>query len=74
MLFDFRRIILYNILPKKRLFIAFIGFTISAIIISGSGLLITSIFDATRSYLGTTNDIVVISNPQASTPYTIRVS
>ncbi len=66
----YRRIFLYNILPKKRLFIAFIGFLISSTIITGSGILMSSIIDSTASYLGESDDIVIISSPEASTPYT----
>ncbi|MCE7743064.1 MAG: hypothetical protein GOP50_11500, partial [Candidatus Heimdallarchaeota archaeon] len=67
---NIRRIILYNILPKKRLFIAFIGFLISSTIITGAGILLTSIVDSTSSYLGESDDVLVISSPEASTPYT----
>ncbi len=61
---------LYNILPKKRILIAFIGFLISSTIITGGAILMDSIIDATSSYLGESDDVLVISNPQASTPYT----
>ncbi|MCG3226339.1 MAG: ABC transporter permease [Candidatus Heimdallarchaeota archaeon] len=61
---------LYNILPKKRIFIAFLGFLISSTIITGGAILMDSIIDATSSYLGESEDVLVISNPQASTPYT----
>ncbi|MHA1199174.1 MAG: FtsX-like permease family protein [Candidatus Heimdallarchaeaceae archaeon] len=66
----FHRLFLYNILPKKRLLIAFIGFLISSTIITGAGILLTSIVDSTSSYLGESNDVLVISSPEASTPYT----
>ena len=66
----FVKIFLYNILPKKRLLIAFIGFLISSTIITGAGILLTSIVNSTSSYLGESEDILVISNPEASTPYT----
>ena len=65
-----RNIFLYNILPKKRIFIAFIGFLISSTIITGGAILMTSIVDSTNSYLGESDDILVIFNPSASTPYT----
>jgi ABC-type lipoprotein release transport system permease subunit len=65
-----RNIFLYNILPKKRIFIAFIGFLISSTIITGGAILMTSIVDSTTSYLGESEDILVIFNPLASTPYT----
>ncbi len=65
-----RATFLYNILPKKRLFIAFIGFLISSTIITGGAILMDSIIDATSSYLGESENILVISNPKASTPYT----
>jgi ABC-type lipoprotein release transport system permease subunit len=67
---SFRATFLYNILPKKRIFIAFVGFLISSTIITGGAILMDSIIDATSSYLGESDDILVISNPQASTPYT----
>ncbi|MFW9852362.1 MAG: hypothetical protein ACFFDS_05440, partial [Candidatus Thorarchaeota archaeon] len=67
---NIRNIFLYNILPKKRILIAFIGFLISSTIITGGAILMTSIVDATTSYLGESDDILVIFNPQASTPYT----
>ncbi|NPD88450.1 MAG: ABC transporter permease [Asgard group archaeon] len=64
------QIFLYNILPKKRIFIAFLGFLISSTIITGGAILMDSIIDATSSYLGESENILVISNPLASTPYT----
>ena len=67
---DLRTFILYNVLPKKRLLIAFIGFIISSTIITGAGILMTSIVNSTSSYLGESDDILVISSPEASTPYT----
>lgn len=67
---NIRNIFLYNILPKKRIFIAFIGFLISSTIITGGAILMISIVDATTSYLGESDDVLVIFNPEASTPYT----
>ena len=67
---NLRSIFLYNILPKKRIFIAFIGFLISSTIITGGGILMTSIVDSMTSYLGESDDVLVISSPEASTPYT----
>ncbi|MCK4971756.1 MAG: hypothetical protein KAS52_00410, partial [Candidatus Heimdallarchaeota archaeon] len=67
---NLRSIFLYNIIPKKRMFIAFIGFLISSTIITGGGILLISIVESTTSYLGESNDVLVISNPAASTPYT----
>ena len=67
---DYRKLFLYNVLPKKRILIAFIGFLISSTIISGGALLMISIVESTSTYLGETDDVVVISNPYASTPYT----
>ncbi len=67
---NFRSIFLYNIIPKKRMLIAFIGFLISSTIITGGGILLTSIVESTTSYLGESDDVLVISNPAASTPYT----
>ncbi len=67
---DYRQLFLYNVLPKKRILIAFIGFLISSTIISGGALLMISIVESTSTYLGETDDVVVISNPYASTPYT----
>jgi len=67
---NLRSIFLYNIIPKKRIFIAFIGFLISSTIITGGGILLFSIVESTTSYLGESDDILVISNPVASTPYT----
>ncbi len=67
---NLRSIFLYNIIPKKRMFIAFIGFLISSTIITGGGILLVSIVESTTSYLGESDDILVISNPAASTPYT----
>lgn len=68
-----REVFLYNIIPKKRLLIAFIGFLISSTIITGAGVLLTSIVDSTSSYLGESSDVLVISSPEASTPYTSRL-
>ncbi len=70
---NFRSIFLYNIIPKKRMFIAFIGFLISSTIITGGGILLLSIVESTTSYLGESDDILVISNPAASTPYTSKL-
>ncbi len=67
---NLRRIFLYNVLPKKRILLAFIGFLISSTIISGAGILMSSIVNSTASYLGESESILVISNPEASTPYT----
>ncbi|MHA1668875.1 MAG: Ig-like domain-containing protein [Candidatus Heimdallarchaeaceae archaeon] len=67
---DLRHIFLYNILPKKRIIIAFIGFLISSTIITGGAILMNSIIVATNSYMGESDDVLVISNPLASTPYT----
>ncbi len=67
---NLRSVFLYNIIPKKRIFIAFIGFLISSTIITGGGILLLSIVESTTSYLGESDDILVISNPVASTPYT----
>ncbi|MHA1800543.1 MAG: ABC transporter permease [Candidatus Heimdallarchaeaceae archaeon] len=67
---NWRSIFLYNVLPKKRMFIAFIGFLISSTIITGGSILLTSIVESTSSYLGESDDVLVISNPAASTPYT----
>ncbi|MBY8999795.1 MAG: FtsX-like permease family protein [Candidatus Heimdallarchaeota archaeon] len=67
---NWRSIFLYNVLPRKRMFIAFIGFLISSTIITGGGILLTSIVNSTTSYLGESEDVLVISNPAASTPYT----
>ncbi|MEE9409385.1 MAG: hypothetical protein V3V41_00470, partial [Candidatus Heimdallarchaeota archaeon] len=67
---DLHRIFLYNLLPKKRIFIAFIGFLISSTIITGGGILMLNIVESTSSYLGESEDVLVLSNPRASTPYT----
>ncbi len=67
---NLRKIFLYNVLPKKRILLAFIGFLISSTIISGAGILMSSIVNSTASYLGESENILVISNPKASTPYT----
>ncbi len=66
----YRKLFLYNVLPKKRLLIAFIGFLISSTIITGAGILLSSVIESTSSYLGESDDILVISSPEASTPYT----
>ncbi len=70
MVLDFRRFILYNILPRNRMLIAFTGFFLSSIIISGSTVLLSSMLLATQDYLGETDDIIIISNPEAATPFT----
>ena len=67
---NLRRIFLYNVLPKKRMLLAFIGFLISSTIISGAGILMSSIVNNTATYLGESESVLVISNPEASTPYT----
>ena len=66
----YRELFLYNVLPKKRLLIVFIGFLISSTIITGAGILLSSVIKSTSSYLGESDDILVISSPEASTPYT----
>ena len=67
---NLRKIFLYNVLPKKRILLVFIGFLISSTIISGAGILMSSIVNSTATYLGEDESILVISNPEASTPYT----
>ncbi len=67
---NLRKIFLYNVLPKKRMLLAFIGFLISSTILSGAGILMSSIVNSTATYLGENESILVISNPEASTPYT----
>ena len=63
---DLRNIFLYNLLPKKRMIIAFIGFLISSTIITGGGILMLNIIESTSTYLGESESILVISNPRAS--------
>ncbi|MHA1304279.1 MAG: hypothetical protein ACTSPI_11320, partial [Candidatus Heimdallarchaeaceae archaeon] len=69
-LLDLRTIFLYNVLPKKRMFIAFIGFLISSTIISGGAILMMSIVSSTNTYLGESDTVLVITQDGASTPYT----
>ncbi|MCG3255732.1 MAG: hypothetical protein KAU62_06585, partial [Candidatus Heimdallarchaeota archaeon] len=64
---NLRKIFLYNVLPKKRILLVFIGFLISSTIISGAGILMSSIVNSTATYLGEDESILVISNPEAST-------
>ncbi len=67
---DIRLRILYNVLPKKRLFIAFVGFLISSTITAGGSVLMYSIVSSTTSYLGESETVLVITQNGASTPYT----
>ncbi len=67
---DLTKIFLYNVLPKKRIFIAFIGFLISSVIITGTSILLSSMIVSSQSYFGVTDDVIVISNPEANTPFT----
>ncbi len=67
---DLNRLFLFNLLSRKRMFIAFVGFFLSSIIFSGANVLLTSMIASSQSYLGETDDILVISDITASTPFT----
>jgi len=73
LLFNLRHTFLYNILPKKRLLIAFIGFFISSVVISGGSILMYSIVSSTTTYLGESDDVLIITKEGSTTPYTSQL-
>ncbi|MHA1910270.1 MAG: ABC transporter permease, partial [Candidatus Kariarchaeaceae archaeon] len=69
----FDKFLLKNIIPRSRVFMALIGLLISSTILSGTISLILGVYTGSLNYLGETDDVLIISNEEASTPFSSMI-
>ena len=69
----FDKLLLKNIVPRSRAVMALIGLLISSTILSGTISLILGVYSGSVNYLGESDDILIISNEGASTPFSSMI-
>jgi ABC-type lipoprotein release transport system permease subunit len=69
----FDKLLLKNIVPRSRVLMALIGLLISSTILSGTISLILGVYSGSMNYLGETDDIIILSNEKASTPFSSTI-